>query len=164
MATIRDVARLAGVSIATVSAVINNRPSTSDAMRQRVLEAIAQLDYHPNGPARSLRTRRTHAIGLLVSDITNPFFADIARGIEDEAHRQGFYVILCNTDEQPEREEAQIRLLQEKQADGIVATAVRTDSRIGSLVGSTPLVLVNHRMPGLDVDFVGIDNAAVARE
>jgi LacI family transcriptional regulator len=164
MATIKDVARVAGVSISTVSAVVNRHPGTSEEVRRRVLAAIGELGYRRNGLARSLRTHRTQAIGLLVADITNPFFPDLARGVEDEARRLGFHVILCNTDEDPAREEAQVRLLLEQQVDGIVATAVRLDSRIGALIGSTPLVLVNRRIPTPSVDFVGIDNVVAARQ
>lgn len=164
MATMKDVARVAGVSVSTVSAVVNRHPGTSAHVRQRVLAAIDELGYRRNGLARSLRTHRTHAIGLLVADITNPFFPDLARGVEDEARRLGFHVILCNTDEEPAREEAEVRLLLEQQVDGIVATAVRLDSRIGALIGATPIVLINRRIPTLAVDFVGIDNVAAARE
>jgi LacI family transcriptional regulator len=98
MSTIRDVARLAGVSTMTVSRVVNNSGYTSLATRLRVERAVQELGYVPNAVARHLRSKQTKAIALVVSDITNPFFTTIARGVEDVAGARGFAVMFCNTD------------------------------------------------------------------
>src|SRR5262245_2230882 len=116
MATIHDVARKAGVSSATVSHVMNNSRFVSPETRQRVLEAIEALRYRRDGIARSLRRAKTSTIGVIISDITNPFFADLVRGIEDRIYGRetGYNIILCNTDEQGERERMYLDVLQEK--------------------------------------------------
>src|SRR5215475_14206779 len=105
MATIHDVARTAGVSSATVSHVMNNSRYVTPETRQRVQDAIDQLRYRRDGVARSLRRAKTATIGVIISDITNPFFADIVRGIEDRIYGRetGYNIILCNSDEQAER-------------------------------------------------------------
>ena len=102
--TMKDVARLAGVSIQTVSVVVNDKAVVSPDTRERILAAIDELDYRPQTVGRSLRTGSTRTIGLLVSDITNPFFARMADTVEDHAHRAGYNLILYNTHSDPERE------------------------------------------------------------
>ena len=99
--TSKDVAKQAGVSIATVSHVINETRFVSDETRQKVLDAIMRLNYSPNAVARSLVTSFTHTIGLVISEITNPFFPAVVRGIEDEILGYRYNFILCNTDEDP---------------------------------------------------------------
>src|SRR5438132_7499848 len=106
MATVHDVARRAGVSTSTVSHVVNSTRFVSDDLRERVLAAMRELDYTPNAAARMLTLKRSHTLGLIVSDIRNPFFASVARGVEDVAQEQGYTVILCNSDEDAERETA----------------------------------------------------------
>ena len=108
---IKDVAEYAGVSTATVSHVINETRFVSEETRQKVLDAIEKLNYHPSAIARGLATNATRTIGLIVSDITNPFFTAVARGVEDEINRHGYHTILSNTDEDPEREDEYLRLL-----------------------------------------------------
>jgi len=105
MATIRDVARNAGVSIATVSAVINNTVPVSPASRQRVLQAIAELQYEPHRGARSLKMGVAQTIGLVISDVTNPFFSAVAGTVERELNARGHALFLCNSDEDPAKEE-----------------------------------------------------------
>ena len=101
MATIKDVARLAGVSYTTVSHVLNQtRPVSSDA-RERVLAAVKELDYVPSALARSLRSKVTGSIGLIIPNNTNPYFSELARGIEDHCYGAGYRVILCNSDDDP---------------------------------------------------------------
>jgi LacI family transcriptional regulator len=104
MSTISDVARLAGVSAMTVSRVVNNSGYISPDTRERVEKAIADLGYVPNALARSLRFKQTKTLALILTDITNPFFTTIARGVEDAASEQGFSVIFCNTDESESKE------------------------------------------------------------
>jgi len=99
MPTVRDVAKLAGVAPITVSRMINNKGHISEATRERVKAAIGQLGYVPNSVARSLRSRRTGLLALILTDITNPFFTSMARGVEETASDAGFSVIFCNTDE-----------------------------------------------------------------
>ncbi len=127
-ATIRDVARRAGVSIKTVSRVLNGSPRVTEDTRQRVMAAIDALDFHPNAAARALVLRKSRTIGLVIADITNPFFPEIVRGVEDVANRHNYNVILCNTDENPDKERCYINLIREKQGDGIILAG----SRIGA--------------------------------
>src|SRR3979411_1155217 len=104
MATVHDVARRAGVSTSTVSHVVNNTRFVSDELRERVQAAMRELDYTPSAAARRLTTQRAHTIALIVSDIRNPFFASVARGVEDVAQEHGYTLVLCNSDEDAERE------------------------------------------------------------
>src|SRR5215469_14432697 len=101
--TMNDVAKLANVSIQTVSAVINDKPGITERTRFRVRTAIAQLDYHPNFLASSLRAQRSFTIGVLIPSITNPFFPEFVRGIEDVAQKHGYSLFLCNSDDDPQK-------------------------------------------------------------
>ncbi|RKX77895.1 MAG: LacI family transcriptional regulator [Spirochaetes bacterium] len=121
MATIQDVARLAGVSIATVSRVINNSPhKVNRETRGRVLKVIQDLGYRPNALAKSLLNKKTMTIGVIIPDISNPYYAEILRGIQDVAEEHGYAVTIQNTDRNQERIIKQIYLLREKLADGII--------------------------------------------
>lgn len=143
--TIKQVARAARVSIKTVSRVVNGAAYVSGVTRRRVLRAIERLDYRPNALARGLVTRRSRSIGLVIADIVNPFFPPLVRAVEDTAAARGYNVILCDTDEDANRERAAISVLLEKQVDGLIICASRTPS--GYLKGladnEVPLVLVN---------------------
>jgi LacI family transcriptional regulator len=123
--TIEDVARTAGVSRQTVSRVLNNKGEVSGTTRSRVQEAIAALGYHPSAIARSLSLQRTFSIGLVVPDITNPFFPEIARGVEDAARRENYNLFLCNTDEDPELELAALHSLDENRVEGVILVSSR---------------------------------------
>ncbi len=121
MRTIQDVARKAKVSIATVSRVVNNSPhKVNQATRERVLEAIRELDYRPNALAKGLLMKKTMTIGIIIPDISNPYYAEIVRGIQDVADQSGYAVMLQNTDRKQERIINYIYLLREKLADGII--------------------------------------------
>ena len=120
MSTIRDVAKLAGVSTATVSHVINNSHTVRPDTRQQVLAAIERLNYRPSAIARSLTTSVTRSIGVMVADITNPFFAAIVRGIGDRLEAHGYNLIVCNTDEQANREARYLELLLARRVDGMI--------------------------------------------
>src|SRR3954469_16647860 len=120
MSRITEVADHAGVSAMTVSRVLNNSGYVSTATRKRVELAIAELGYVPNALARQLRSKRTKMLALVVSDISNPFFTTIARGVEDAASARGFAVMFCNTDESEEEESRYLRLLVERQVDGVL--------------------------------------------
>lgn len=123
MTTIHDVAKRANVSISTVSRVMNNSPLVTADKRERVLAAIRELGYQPNGLARGLINRRTKTIGVLIPDVSNFFFAEVFRGMEDVAHARGWNVMICNTDRDTKRMLHYIGVLKEKRVDGVVFTS-----------------------------------------
>ncbi len=145
--------------------VLNNRASVSLAVRGRVLAAVRELGYRPDLMARALRTRRSASIGLLLSDIRNPFFGDIARGVEDRARDAGYAVIFTNTDADPDAEIRGVYGLASRRIDGLVLTSIRTTSppEVYQRLG-IPVVLVNRRADHLGCDFVGIDNVKAGRD
>ncbi|MFT4191440.1 MAG: LacI family DNA-binding transcriptional regulator [Comamonas sp.] len=168
MTSIKDVARLAGVSTSTVSRVLGHPESVSDALRARVQRTIAELGYRPNLAARRLRQRRASVIGLIVADIRNPFFTDISRAVEDVAYAHGLRVILCNSDEDPDKERAYLELMADEQASGAILAPtdeyVRAAGRAASAPPPLPLVLVD-RAPALSrTDCVLLDNLGAARQ
>lgn len=120
MSTIKDVAEAAGVSITTVSHVVNGTRRVSDTLSRRVLDAMERLDYRPNGVARSLRLGHTKTLGLITPDNSNPFFAEMARTIEDIGYQYGYSVILCNSDDDVRKQRAYIRVLIDKHVDGVI--------------------------------------------
>ena len=146
--TIADVAREVGVSMMTVSRVINDKGDVSPVTRKRVLQAIEHLGYRPSGIARGLATQHTGTLGLVVPDIANPFFAEIARGVEHVAHAEHYNVFLCNTEEDQDRELAVLNSLAEKWVDGIVLCSSRLDNAsLMHVIHSHPaVVLVNRRL------------------
>ncbi len=152
--TLTDVAREAGVSAMTVSRVINNKDDVSPATRQHIQTVIDRLGYSPSGIARGLATRQTHTLGLVILDVANPFFSDVARGAEQVAYAEGYNVFLCNTDEDPERELAVLQSLEEKRVDGVVLCSSRLDdSDLRRIVDRHPaVVLVNRRLEPLGED------------
>lgn len=146
-----DVAREAGVSLMTVSRVINDKEDVSADTRERVLKIIAQLDYRPSAIARSLATQETRTIGLVIPDVTNPFFADITRGVEHLAYAQGYHVFLCNSEEDPRRELAVIHSLEEKRVDGLILCSSRIeDKTLIDLLARLPVVVLINRTLDLD--------------
>jgi LacI family transcriptional regulator len=163
--TMADVAREAGVSKMTVSRVINNKGEISPATRKHVLAVIDQLNYHPSAIARGLATKRTATLGLVVPDISNPFFSDIARGVEDKAYTEGYNVFLCSTYEDLHRELAVLKSLEEKRVDGLISCSSRLDDEtLGELLDRFPAaVLVNRWLSEYDVGAVRIDNEAGGR-
>ena len=166
MTTLRDVAERAEVSAITVSRVINEAGYVKAETRERVLHAIRELNYVPNLQARSLRSRRTHSLALLITDVTNPFWTTVARGVEDTAVENGFSVILCNTDEDPEKERSYIDVLIQKRVDGaIVAPASRDGTNLGRLLHQQiPFVIVDRRVDQIEADVVLSDSFEAARK
>jgi len=166
MVNIRDVAKLAGVSPITVSRVINNFSAVNSATRERVNEAIEELGYVPNTLARSLRSKQTCLIALVLSDITNPFWTTIARGVEDKAGENGFHVILCNTDENPEKEANYINVLLQRRVDGIILAPTTNDkNRLRAIKRhALPCVLLDRRVNGFKCDSVVSDGREGARQ
>lgn len=157
----KDVARRAGVSIATVSHVINGTRFVSEETRQKVLAAISDLNYRPNAIARGLATNSTRKIGLVISDITNPFFTAVARGVEDEISSHQYNTIFCNTDEYSEREENYLHLLTTQQIDGLIIapTGVRSETLLGLAESGLPIIQLDRKSPDLKVPLVGVNNA-----
>lgn len=143
--TLDDVARAAGVSTATVSRVINNFPRVAPKTRERVREIIERLEYTPNFAGRSLATRRTRTIGLIIADITNPFYPEIVRGVEEAALRRDLNVLLYDTAEDTSREAQALQLLTERQVEGVVICASRLSETLLERFerGQTPIVFIN---------------------
>jgi LacI family transcriptional regulator len=165
MATIRDVARRAGVSVATAARALGEYGYVSAAARERVLAAARALDYHPNAIARSMIKGRTQTLAVIVSDNANPFFASVVRGIEDVVLAKGYAIMLCNADENPEKESVYLRTVRQKRVDGLIispsggpATFLR-----GLIANGTPVVQIDRRVAGLAADAVLIDNRAGVR-
>jgi LacI family transcriptional regulator len=148
MPTIKDVARRAGVSTMTVSRVINNSDYISQETRERVEQAIAELDYLPNALARSLRFKQTKTIALVLTDIANPFFIGVLRGVEDAAVSHGFSVLFCNTDESEQVERDYLSILMQKQVDGVllVPASAHSEAAAQLRVRGVPIVAIDRRM------------------
>ena len=160
MITQEDVAERAGVSATTVSHVINETRFVSQDLRERVQRAMEELDYQPNVIARSLRRQRTHNIAVILPDIAYPFFAEVARGIEDEGFHAGYKAILCTSQGDREKERACLRLVRTKQVDGVILVA-GADMRehVETLVHrGTPVVVCNRPFPGIEVNTVIVDD------
>ena len=163
--TILDVARVAGVHPSTVSRALHRADAPLSAeTRRKVLAAVERLEYRPSIIARGLRLQRTRTLGMLVPDITNPFFPPIIRGAEEAARERGYELVLCNTDDAPDRENASLRLLRERQADGVlIATSRMADATLALVRRERfPFVLVNRgsRVPA-DLS-VEVDNERIA--
>ena len=160
MSTIREVAKLAGVAPITVSRVINKSGYTSDDVRQRVEQAVAQLNYVPNVLARSLRSKRTRMLALVLTDITNPFWTTVARGVEDAASKKGYNVIFCNTDESVSEQNRYLQSLVQKQVDGVLLVpAYSVESPIEFLhQQNIQVVVLDRRLPNMDADVVRCDS------
>jgi LacI family transcriptional regulator, galactose operon repressor len=158
---LRDIAEAAGVTIATASRSLNGNYGVHRLTRERVLQVAARLNYRPNRLARSLVTGRSHMLGLILSDIRNPFFADVARGAEDTAYTAGCDVVLCNSDLDPEKQRHYIDSLMGKNVDGIIMNSVRTldEAEQRRLAESgVPVVLLNSSPRKTPFSTVSADN------
>ena len=159
--TLTDIAGDAGVSRATVSLVLRNVPAVAKETRQRVLSSMRRLGYVYNRAAASLRTQRTHTIGLIVTDITNPFFAEIIVAIEDKLGNAGYVTLLGNTSEAVSKQERLIATMQEYPADGLLlCPAMDRSATFAKRIQNCriPKVLFVRSLPGVDCDYVGVDN------
>ncbi|MBV8584933.1 MAG: LacI family DNA-binding transcriptional regulator [Verrucomicrobia bacterium] len=155
--TLADIAADAGVSRATVSLVIRNVPTVADGTRQRVMSSLRRLGYVYNRGAASLRSQRSHAVGLVVSDITNPFFAELIVAIEDRLAAAGYITVFGNTSERPEKQVRLLTRLAESAVDGILICPTKgTNSEFEFTLPSVPVVAFARTLPG--VDYVGLDN------
>jgi LacI family transcriptional regulator len=159
-ANINDVAHYAGVSKSTVSHVINNTRFVEEATRQRVLDAIEKTGYRPSSAARSLTTKRTGTVGVIISDASNYFFGEVLRGVEDIFKPMGYGLVVCNTDETLEREGEYLEYLLRQQVDGIIAAATSQRWEVLSQadVLQTPIVFLDRTFEGLEGPFVGVEN------
>ena len=165
--TVRDVAQKAGVSISTVSRVLTGSARVSPELRQRVIDAVEELGYRPNALARGLRMRRTAVIGLLIPDISNPFFGQLARVVEDAANNRGYSILLCNSQNSRAREVQYLDLLRQQQVDGVL---VVTSGAMGEeleeffkLTGAAVLAL-DRRIPQFKGPWIGGDPYPGARQ
>lgn len=160
MTNIKDVAKKAGVSTTTVSHVINETRFVSDELRQRVMDAMQSMDYHPNILARSLRSGKSKTIGLIVPDISNLFFAEIARKVEDRGLEYGYSVILCNTDDDHAKEAGYIDVLITKKVDGIIfiSAGYEGENLYKLLNNKIPIVIADRSLGDVVTDVVLVDN------
>lgn len=164
MPTIKDVAKRAGVSPATVSRVLVDGPHVTADKRQRVLAAIRELDYRPDQVARSLRRRRSNLMALVVSTIENPFFTEVARAAEQCANRHGYNLLISNTDENLERERAYFEIFSQQLVAGVVLAPAPGDVAARDYLhnGSLPVVLVNRRLDGVPCPSIVADDEEAA--
>lgn len=166
MANIQDVARRAGVSVSTVSRVLNGTAHVNAEIRTRVEAAIQEMEYRPSRAARSLRTNYSSIIGLLISDIQNPFFIGLIQGVEDTALQHGYSLLLCNSTENAQREQRYIEVLRDERVAGIII--VPTNEKQPDLGWfwdhNIPIVAVDRRIKDRHVDAVLVDNVTGARE
>ena len=167
MATIYDVAEKAGVSIGTVSRFVNGSGYVGKASRERIASAIQELNFSPSGVARSLATKRTFMLGFIVSDLMNPFIPEVARGIQDFADERGYCVLILNTDGDDRREVRALKLLRERQVDGLIITPPETmlgNAYISELHASgVPIVLLGRQVKDATIDWVSTDTYAGGR-
>jgi len=158
--TIYDVAKAAGVSIATVSKVINGKGRISEQTRKKVLQVIERLNYQPNVIASALTGKSTYTIGLLIPDLANPFFSELARNIEDRGHELGYNLFICSTDYDPQKERNYVELMKRKNVDGIIlASGFEQENNLKALLEEQfPVSVVARDFPGLPVNTVCIDD------
>lgn len=166
MASIKDVAAEAGLSVATVSRALNGHPSVSEDARRRVSAAVEALGYRPNAVARSLRTDETRTLGLVISDVMNPYFTELARSVEEEARALGYSVIIGNADERPDLQDHHVTTLLDRRIDGLLVSPTDGGSpgMLGAARAGTPMVFVDRWIPGVDVPVVRSDGRAAVRD
>ena len=161
----KNVAKLANVSIATVSRVFTGSDNVADKTRKKVMKAVKELNYHPNALARQLRMMETKTIIVVVPDITNTFFSQVLKGIEITARRNGYRVLLGDTGNDINIEHEYLKALYEKHADGLVLLTARMDrNTIESLIEKYPVVLACEYLEDSSVPTVSIDNISAARK
>jgi LacI family transcriptional regulator len=158
--TIKDVAELAKVHPSTVSRVINGDSRISEKTKNKVLLIIKKLGYTPNAIARGLKTKRTYTLGMLIPDITNPFFAELARGVEDAASKNSFNIILCNTDDKLKKERTYLEILREKRVDGLIlgTSHIRDKSILELEKKKFPYILISRNVERLNKNCIIIDD------
>src|ERR1700726_1260191 len=165
--TMQDIARGLNVSVVTVSKVLRNKGKISLATRQRVLQRAKKLNYQANWIARSLVTRRTFTIGLLLPDFTHPFFAEIAKAVAETVRPHGYHVIISYFEEDPELERNEAESLLARQVDGLIIASAQPVAQMDLFDGmrqrKVPFVLIDRPMAGVHASFVGADNIAIGK-
>jgi len=168
MANIYDVAKAARVSVATVSAVLNDTAFVSPALKTRVQSAVAALGYHPNLLARSMARQRTQTLGMIVPDIANPFFPEVVRGAEDTAYAAGYTLLIASSDNDLRKEEVYLRLFLAKRVDGVILTKAPGRMPPGLqrafAKAHVPVVLLARTVEGFVTDAVEMDDKGAASE
>jgi len=165
MSSIKDVAKAAGVSTATVSRVLANNAPVRPETRERVMQTIEALGCRPNLIARSLRVQKSAKIGLVVSDIRNPFFTAIGRAVEDAAYEQGYSVLMCNTDENPEKEKMYLNILHDENVAGVIFSPThKFSSSTENFKTKIPFVIIDRTVKTDKADMVLLDNVSAAYE
>lgn len=165
--TMMDIARDLDVSVVTVSKVLRNQGRISDATRQRVLRHAKKLNYQMNWVARSLVTRRTYTIGLLLPEFAHPFFAEIARAVANSVRPHGYHVVIASFEEDPELEASEVESLLARQVDGLIIASAQPSRQAEMFkrvqARKTPYVLIDRPIRGLRACFVGADNRAIGK-
>ncbi len=165
MPTISDVAARAGVSTATVSRALNGKATVDPELAARVRQAATELGYQPNGPARNLRRQEAAVVALIISDVENPFFTAIARGVEDVAHEVGYSVVLCNSDESAEKENRYIDIAIQERVAGVILSPSGPAAGVAKLAArGTAYVAVDRPLPDHDSDVVLVDTRLAAAQ
>lgn len=161
---IQEVARRAKVSSATVSRVLANKPHVRDELKERVLRVVQDMGYEPNRVARSLRVQRSSVIGLIISDVRNTFFQQLARAVEDIAYQNGYAVFLCNSDEDPEKESLYVNVLRAERVAGVIMSPTRETTKAckALLTAGIPAVAIDRSVLGTTLDSVITDNSEAA--
>ncbi len=156
----RDVAKTTGFSVNTVSRALNHKPDVNEETRKTIVEAATKMGYRPNKLARSLRSNKTHTIGVIVADIANPYFGALVKGVEKEARKRHYSVILLNTDEDYERESEAIQVVLEERVDGIIISPTQKETgTIKNLLQlGIPFVLFGRRFSDLETNYVVTDD------
>jgi DNA-binding LacI/PurR family transcriptional regulator len=166
MASMNDVAKRAGVSIATVSRVLNNNNSVKEATRVKILKAIKDLKYQPSRVAKRLRSKSisSNLLGILIPDIQNPFYVDVLRGIEDVAYNNNYAIIMCNFGQDEKKEKLYLEILQSEGIDGLIAAPAREDDpQLKKMLNDgLPVVCVDRGLKDIDVDIVMVNNVEAA--
>ena len=159
----KDIAKDLGVSVITISKVLRNHPDVGDKTRERVLARVRELDYRPNLAARSLVTGRTYLVGLIVPDLLHPFFAEIAKSLSEVLRKNGYYLIVSSSEEDPDLEEEEINQLLARRLDTLVIASCRLTVDLFFRIEKqqTPYVLIDRSLPGLLANFIGVDDDAV---
>jgi LacI family transcriptional regulator len=161
MTTIKDIAQEAQVSRATVSLALNGKPGVAPETRRRILEIAKRLSYQPNASAKGLALQKTETLGIIVPDISSPFYAELVRGVEEEASSKGYHLILCTTAGKLSREEVYLRLLGERRIDGMILVTPREQEEVIRHFREArfPLVIVDRDLPSTDeIIEVVVDN------
>lgn len=162
--TISEVAKKAGVSKATVSRVLNQSKPVSDEIREKVMKVVNETGFNPNSIARSLVIKKTYLIGIVIPEIANPYFSQLVRGIEDEANARGYNIVICNADNEFEKENKSLQVLKSKQVDGIIflTSHLLEEHNLFFKGNSIPTVIIGTNSKEFNIPFVDIDNFTAA--